>query len=218
MSSNEDQLDSDLIDFDIGSPDIPTSPLSTTIQLEDSDNLLDSELPVLEQKLQTAKDIKVTRCANVTVDVEDILISLDDEVTPTSAFIGHLPLQRSNSEILLDLCPRMDEDKLCRSVSCDNLEALVVLKELDAVLNASLTEHYGDDVVDGPVLNGEDNDDDSIDVIAIKECLMDLDNYLEEFDVSDDCIKDSDGEGVQNDKDVVPGCMKTEINVSIAES
>ncbi|KAK9736610.1 Sodium:neurotransmitter symporter family [Popillia japonica] len=191
MSSNEDQLDSDLIDFDIGSPDIPTSPLSTTIQLEDSDNLLDSELPVLEQKLQTAKDIKVTRCANVTVDVEDILISLDDEVTPTSAFIGHLPLQRSNSEILLDLCPRMDEDKLCRSVSCDNLEALVVLKELDAVLNASLTEHYGDDVVDGPVLN---------------------DNYLEEFDVSDDCIKDSDGEGVQNDKDVVPGCMKTEIN------
>ncbi|GJQ74572.1 hypothetical protein Trydic_g21433 [Trypoxylus dichotomus] len=212
MASNEDQLDSDLIDFDIGSPDIPTGPLSSTIQLEDSDNLLDSELPVLEQKLQTAKDVRITNSVNKTVDVEDILISLDDEVTPSTTYAGHFSLQRSNSEILLDLCPKMDDEKLYRSVSCDNLEAMVVLKELDELLNASLNAYCGEDVPDGVATNAEGNEEDSIDEKAIEECLMDLDNYLEEFDVGERSVKcDSEDDRSQSDEDAVPGCSKAEV-------
>lgn len=208
MSSCEDhhRLDPDLIDFAMASPDIPKSPLAAALQTEYSDNLLDSELPALEQKLQTAKDNRIMNSVNnTTVDVEDILISLDDEIaTVSKPNNGHSTLQRSSSEILLDLCHRIEDRKLNRSVSCDNLEAMIILKELDEVLNASLTEErYGEDVVpDAEVI------DEGVDEDEIKQCLMELDNYLEGIVIGDDSFKDIEDFDCQNNEDVSPGCSK----------
>lgn len=68
--------DGDLIDLNAGTslpppPQIPPSPEPT--------NLLDSELPDLEEKLKSSSTFTPPEPQKVVVDVEDILITLDDD-------------------------------------------------------------------------------------------------------------------------------------------
>lgn len=80
MSSEAPQAppisDGDLIDLNAGTslpppPQIPPSPEPT--------NLLDSELPDLEEKLKSSSTFTPPEPQKVVVDVEDILITLDDD-------------------------------------------------------------------------------------------------------------------------------------------
>lgn len=167
----------DLIDLDAPSGELNTDPLPVEV---DSDNLLDSELPVLEEKLKSSSCVSLLDCPTALlpknlnpVDVEDILITLDDNpvseiVDPTSdvaCFVSDnstCELRRSSSAVLLELgC--VEEGSLKRSFSCDNLEALNVLRELDDVLNASLEP--------------------SADEQACNTVLLDLDEYLDGIEV-----------------------------------
>lgn len=79
MSTTE----TDLIDFNGGSPILPrSSPISTSeICSETSENLLDTELPVLEEKLQTASQLStpIITSRRPSIDPEDILIDIDYE-------------------------------------------------------------------------------------------------------------------------------------------
>lgn len=166
----------DLIDLEEAAAVLPNiNPLPVQ---HDSDNLLDSELPVLEQKLKSSSCVSLLDChlpKNPNpVDVEDILITLDDNPAPeyvdnptpdiacSVSVISEL--KRSSSAVLLEL-GYVDDSSLKRSLSCDNLEALNVLKELDDVLNASLEP--------------------SADEQAYNTVLLDLDKYLDGIDGED---------------------------------
>lgn len=153
----------DLIDLEEAPSALPNlDPLPVE---HNSDNLLDSELPVLEQKLKSSSCVSLLDLPKNPnpVDVEDILITLDDNA-PECSEASCSFLKRSSSAVLLELgC--VDERGLKRSVSCDNLEALNVLKELDDVLNASLEP--------------------SADEQAYNTVLLDLDRYLDGVDGED---------------------------------
>lgn len=184
--------DTDLIDFQVGSPDLPRAVLSNDHPIDENepDNLIDSELPILEMKLQNAKEI-APRPYN-TIDVEDILISIDDddeededevdgveELAETSLGLGEEELSRASrrdSEILMELC---SGDSLSRSSSIDNLEALDILLKLDEILNDTLREC--DRFLNGPSSEGgsEGNEE------SIEDCLLELDNYLKEYDTTE---------------------------------
>lgn len=190
-SEKRDNNVGDLIDLHVGSPVLPRiSPVVAVDDNASTDNLIDTELPILEQKLQTASCSRTNDSRRTSVDIEDILITIedddDDDDTNASNF---KPIQRSNSEeILLDLCYSEEHTNLCKSLSYDNLEALIVLKNLDDVLNATLIEsnkilNDDDDVVDGDVsLNNVPDEHPSTE--TVEECLLDLDNYLKTLDSS----------------------------------
>ncbi|KAJ8910746.1 hypothetical protein NQ315_017203 [Exocentrus adspersus] len=113
--SSEPQ-DYDLIDLHVRSPVLPRASPNFETYTETSDNLIDTELPVLEQKLQTANlVIPVVDSRRTSVDVEDILITIDDDEVDAPVKI--------NTDHFLDLC------------QSDNLEALDVLRSLDNVLD-----------------------------------------------------------------------------------
>lgn len=157
----------DLIDFAVGSPDLPTSPLSSTLT-EVSDHLLDSELPLLEQRLQTTKDFPISNASNETVDIEDILITIDDDsddVTVHNSNVYNIE-QRRNSEILLG---SKDETDTC----ADETEVLSVLQELDQVLEESLERANLESSEEGDEFKEEDVDEE-----MVRQYLMELDNYL----------------------------------------
>ncbi|RZC33826.1 hypothetical protein BDFB_002643 [Asbolus verrucosus] len=158
----------DLIDLHVGSPVLPRiSPGTSQSTFEEiHDNLIDSELPVLEQKLQiSANSTTSNETRRSSVDVEDILITIDDDCDVSFA----KSVRRSHSEVFLGQ-PKSHIDK---SWSCDNLEALNVLQNLDEVLNASLLE--SDKILDAKT----DEDQQSIEA-----CLLDLDNYLQAYESS----------------------------------
>lgn len=163
--STQDDDDRDLID--LGSPILfrhITACNSRFSPIEISDTLIDSELPVLEQKLQT-----LSACQGVdtgqrnVVDVEDILITIDDDVVDAPLNRSN-SLRRSKSDIELHVWKNLSD----KSWSCDNLEALNVLKNLDDILNASLAE------TSNIIISGQEE--------TIEECLLDLDNYLKTFE------------------------------------
>lgn len=204
--------DEDLIDFEIGSPELPTSETTLTrgeiIDEVSNDNLLDSELPILEIKLQNAPPQNDTK-SNSSVDVEDILISIDEDVidgvNQTDGFINefsHIDVLNlnntndgecvveneerdgssssgtlSNTEILMELCSGSCLDN---TNSFDYDEALAILMKLDEILNDTLREC-------NRFLNGSETGSDiSYDnEESIEDCLMDLDNYLNELETSD---------------------------------
>lgn len=111
----------DLIDFDIKSPIFSRACTSFISNTETSDNLLDTELPVLEQKLQATDNFPSTFTdLQPSVDIEDILISLDDEEDYVSKAKASVEPQENVLE--------------------NNIEILDVLNNLDEVLNACLKE------------------------------------------------------------------------------
>lgn len=165
MSTHDDD-DKDLID--LGSPILfrHITPCNSSFSsIEISDTLIDSELPVLEKRLQTlsaCQDVD-TGQRNV-VDVEDILITIDDDDVVDAPLNRSNSLRRSKSDIELRVCKNLSD----KSWSCDNLEALNVLQNLDDILNASLAESLN-------VFNSGQEE-------TIEECLLDLDNYLKAFE------------------------------------
>ncbi|XP_063930579.1 sodium-dependent transporter bedraggled [Zophobas morio] len=166
MSTNENADTEDLIDLHVGSPVLPRVPPFPCQPDAISDNLLDSELPVLEQKLQTSAHSSLP-CPDRrhSVDVEDILITIDDD----NEFTRSSSVRRSNSEALLHHPPKNHLDK---SWSCDNIEALTVLRNLDDILNASLLES-------DKILANDDSTE------SVEACLLDLDNYLQALELDD---------------------------------
>ncbi|XP_044258014.1 sodium-dependent transporter bedraggled isoform X2 [Tribolium madens] len=176
MSENADS-EGDLID--LGSPVLPRiPPFPSQTPEEISDNLLDSELPVLEQKLQTSAKSNVTEIRRHSIDVEDILITIDDDSEYPLSRLNSV--RRSNSEALI----HHPKNHLDKSWSCDNLEALTILKNLDEILNASLLES-------DQILNDHDSVTDEQTQETIEACLLDLDNYLQAFDSnSSNCVED----------------------------
>lgn len=186
--------DTDLIDFHVGSPDLPRAVLSHDHPIDDNetDNLIDSELPILEMKLQNANEVAPRPCN--TIDVEDILISIDDdddddededevdgveELVESSLGLGEerLPrVSRRDSEILMELC---SGESLSRSSSIDNLEALDILLKLDEILNDTLREC--DRFLNGPNSDGSSETNEE----SIEDCLLELDNYLKAYDTTD---------------------------------
>lgn len=162
MSSENLDYEGDLIDLHVRSPILPRALPNFQTYTEASDNLIDTELPILEQKLQTANQIvtPTVDSRRTSVDVEDILITIDDDEVDAPQRI---------SDNFLDLC---DVGLI------DNLEALNVLRNLDDILNASLQESNVTLDENGEVMQED-----------IENCLKDLDNYLRTLDgsSSEDC-------------------------------
>ncbi|KAG5900530.1 hypothetical protein JTB14_022837 [Gonioctena quinquepunctata] len=115
MSAENGDNEGDLIDLHVRSPILPRASQSESCT-ETSDHLLDTELPVLEEKLQTAAfQLPATDSRRPSVDIEDILISIDDDYD------------------IVDAPQQVGEIS-------DNAEALSVLKSLDDALDASLVD------------------------------------------------------------------------------
>lgn len=177
---NPENVD-DLIDLDEASTSHLPPQTANPDPIEiNSDNLLDSELPVLEEKLKTSSFASLTEIgAPLTknaVDVEDILITLDDDCQSPETF-RERTIQRSHSAALLEL--NEPKTEMIRCISCENLEALDVLMKLDDILNATLEECDG---------SAEEPDEQVYD--SISDCLLDLDLYLDGFEkdnASDSC-------------------------------
>nr|XP_023022300.1 uncharacterized protein LOC111510609 [Leptinotarsa decemlineata] len=102
MSAENDACEGDLIDFHVRSPILPRA--STASQPETSDHLLDTELPVLEEKLQTAAYIAPSVSRRPSVDIEDILISIDDDYDLVDA-----PQQEDNNSEALPVLHSLDD-------------------------------------------------------------------------------------------------------------
>lgn len=165
----------DLIDFHVGPTVLPTT--SETNTTFESDNLIDTELPVFEQKLLTQSTNLSSSSRRDSVDVEDILIKIDsDEEYERDSLDG----EEVECGDFLDVC---DPDET--SLPVDNFEALLVLKNLDDLLNATLAQ--SDDIVNGNVPGQLDDDTQYV----IEECLGELDNYLEAIDDNFDSYSNS---------------------------
>lgn len=160
----------DLIDFHVGPTVLPaTSETDTTFE---SDNLIDTELPVFEQKLLTQSTNLSSSSRRDSIDVEDILIKIDSDGEYERDSIDGEEVECGD---FLDVCDAADDT----SLPVDNFEALLVLKNLDDLLNATLAQ--SDDIVNGNF--PEQLDDDT--QYVIEECLGELDNYLEAIDTCD---------------------------------
>lgn len=157
--------DNDLINLHDGSPILTARslPLETHLENEDTGNLIDSELPVLEKTLKTAQNIPISDSRRTSVDIEDILITIDDEVQSTN---GDVVDGESNAN---------------EGERCDNLEALIILQNLDDILNACLSDCNENETDVDDVITNNLNDSTQE---TIEDCLKDLDNYLKALDSS----------------------------------
>ncbi|KAL3277126.1 hypothetical protein HHI36_012482 [Cryptolaemus montrouzieri] len=227
---NAEGTSDDLINFNANSP----SPSLTTVHDEvdcdnASDNLLDTELPELEQKLQTTNHLPTTSHSRTnSVDIEDILISIDDDYSPQTstndsrsepyAFTSHEYSRSeeydSSEEIALQEL-RSEDDSIENSqlsLSSENIEAIRVLESLDEILNSHLQENESTISEQGC---------DCIDVVTqqtIEECLSELDEFLRDLDSSyesDGGVVDDGGDTQHYDE----GCSrKGAINISSTEN
>lgn len=130
MSTEASQFpsnDGDLIDLNAGSSVLPSLQIPPSPEPR---NLLDSELPDLEETLKSSSTFSSPEAHKVVVDVEDILITLDDD-------------------------------------EVESKEALSVLMKLDDLLEESLLES-------NKILKKFREED----VVELDECLLELDNYL----------------------------------------
>ncbi|KAH1022786.1 sodium-dependent transporter bedraggled isoform X2 [Dendroctonus ponderosae] len=156
MSTSAPQQD--LIDFHVGAPEPPGAsepPFSC-----ESESLIDTDLPVFEQKLLTHSSAACPHLRKNSIDVEDILIDFDDCFDKDS-----LDGEAVEVDDFLPVCEGVEDE--AATLPVDNFEALLVLKNLDDLLNATLDES----------LDSNGNVDD--DAQSIEECLEDLDNYLQ---------------------------------------
>ncbi|XP_050296620.1 sodium-dependent transporter bedraggled isoform X2 [Anthonomus grandis grandis] len=162
----------DLIDFNVGSPVLPRRSSISEINFDPHD-LIDSELPLFDPQLYSNNDT----IPKPSVDVEDILIDIDD--------FDRDSLDDNGSDEFLDVCEGVEGDD-DHVLGVDNFEVLLVLKNLDDLLNATLDESSNISDCEQTDLNKNQLID-----IDIKECLEDLDNYLEAIDTSDNDDSDS---------------------------
>ncbi|XP_076267742.1 sodium-dependent transporter bedraggled isoform X2 [Rhynchophorus ferrugineus] len=181
-SSSNNDVHIDLIDFHVGSPVLPsTTETNQSDLVQEPDNLIDTELPVFEQKLQHASSSANCHSRRPSVDVEDILIDINSEEYERDSLDGE---EVEND--FLNICEG-DNGNSTTTLPVDNFEALLILKNLDDLLNATLEE--SENAVDtnrNPVDQDEDkagSEDDSQQVI--EDCLEDLDNYLKAIGDSD---------------------------------
>lgn len=122
MSQETPENDVDLIDFNKNSPVLSRASPTFEFFAHTSDNLIDSELPVLERKLQTTDSfVPPPTCSISTVDIEDILIALDDEDQ-------------------IETCRQKRNDRNLYTTSDNHVELLDILDNLDEVLNACLED------------------------------------------------------------------------------
>lgn len=186
MSSNHSETHVDLIDFHVGSPVLPRRSSISEIQFGyETESLIDTELPVFEKKLQTQSSTINSQSRRTSIDVEDILINIDSDEFERDSLDG----EEVETGDFLNVCEgvTVDNGNADGTLPVDNFEALLVLKNLDDLLNATLEE--SEDVTNG---NSKDNgsneeseelDDDT--QYIIEECLGDLDNYLQAIDTYD---------------------------------
>ncbi|XP_066156505.1 sodium-dependent transporter bedraggled isoform X2 [Euwallacea fornicatus] len=198
MSSN------DLIDFHVGPPFVLPVQVAT-IETYETDNLIDTELPVLEQKLLTQCNDKTPRSRRESVDVEDILINIDEYDRDS------LDGEEVECDDFLDICERVDDNGNAderTTLPADNFEALLVLKNLDDLLNATLEEC--EDAANGNSLHGLDDATQHI----IEECLGDLDNYL--HDAIDDSESSASDDSLDSNEDVAKVEQEEEFDEELA--
>nr|CAI5865623.1 unnamed protein product [Callosobruchus analis] len=171
MTSQEDPPHEDLIDFHVRSPVLPRAP-TVSLCLEHSDNLIDSELPILEKKLQSVPSRHENFPRRKIVDVEDILIVIDDEDNRPEAE-AHQDIvdgpPREVERCRYDVVDESQRDNNFFDVCDNHLEALTVLQNLDEVLNATLLDMSA---------GSEGSEDCVSEQRDIEDCLQDLDNYL----------------------------------------
>lgn len=190
MSSPLDNTDIhiDLIDFHVGSPVISNPPNPPPIDNlhQVSDSLIDTELPIFEQKLQSATSSSVScHSRRPSIDVEDILIDIDSDEYDRDSIDGE-----EVEKDFLDLCQGGENGNDATSLPVDNFEALLVLKNLDDLLNATLEESENAlDTNRNPVEDDDGSDEQSERIIV--DCLEDLDNYLRAIDDYDSESGDS---------------------------
>lgn len=175
----------DLIDFHVNSLELAI-PISTSSHssTDTEENLIDTDLPVLEQKLQTVNGTlsKGSNDAGRAVDLEDILITIDDTCIPQESSeseneIGGGARIQNNNELLFDVC-------VSSKHNATNEEVIDVLMKLDEVLDETLNKSgkYNEcNDLDSPV--SQDTSDVATS-ISVESCLRDLDNYLKTFDSS----------------------------------
>nr|XP_022903756.1 sodium- and chloride-dependent glycine transporter 2 [Onthophagus taurus]XP_022903757.1 sodium- and chloride-dependent glycine transporter 2 [Onthophagus taurus] len=138
--SNLEAFEADLIDF-AGSPPNISSPINENISnLEDdltTDNLIDSDVTILEKKLQNSINNPVNKTFIDTIDVEDILIDLDDDEDDVNE-AGDLNNFVQDSEVLsvLEQLDKVINDSLedCDVVIEEEELVRIYLEELDSYL------------------------------------------------------------------------------------
>lgn len=152
MSSEASQSppsDGDLIDLNAGTS------LPLTLQTAPSPeptNLLDSELPDLEEKLKSSSTFAPLEPPKVVVDVEDILITLDDEELESKEALS----------VLMKLDDLLEASLLeSNQILKDYREEEVVeldqcLLELDNYLNSCGCDEDGNNVLETEIADGEE--------------------------------------------------------------
>ncbi|KAL1492258.1 hypothetical protein ABEB36_012734 [Hypothenemus hampei] len=197
MSKNSIEAHVDLIDFQEVLPSYDPPSISF-----ESENLIDTELPIFEQKLWSQSSEQSPQSRRNSVDVEDILINIDSDEFERDSLDG----EEVEVQDFLNVCEGTSNGNCEEAIvlPVENFEALLVLKNLDDLLNATLEE-----TKDGANGNNEE-DEEEIENVAnrnneedeeeteedntqyiIEECLEDLDNYLQAID---DSISQSDSE------------------------
>ncbi|KAK9874553.1 hypothetical protein WA026_005390 [Henosepilachna vigintioctopunctata] len=194
---NAEATSDDLINFNVKSPSpVPNSSRHGTVFCI-SDNLLDTELIELEQKLQSSSNLPIaSHSRKPSVDIEDILISIDDSYEPSAppeeddeSFSEEVALSKTSSD--------GDSDSIVshgKSPLGEDIEAIRILDTLDDILNAHIHEASENNIS----ANGCDCID-GVTQQSIEECLSELDNYLRELDSS----YDSDNEVLEEGGDSV---------------
>ncbi|XP_018331039.1 uncharacterized protein LOC108740985 [Agrilus planipennis] len=131
------EMEDNLIDLNVTSPQFPRCTKFYAVSSQDSDNLMDTDLPVLEHKLQKTLEPPSGSPTGEIVNVEDILISLEgSDNSSCAASKDKQGLEKDRGDILMEILTATDEETSPISpVSC---EALNILSKLDEILNESL--------------------------------------------------------------------------------
>lgn len=171
----------DLIDFEVGSPELLPGILSAASSQDALQTLLDSEPLHLEETLQTCSPTQRSRSnSKDSIELDQVLITIEDDA-----------LYNSKDEIIIKENEATDNNCHCSVetnkeifLSDDNQktydETLTVLNELDRILNIH-------DDITGSEEQINSNEEEHI---SVEDCLRELDDYLQSFDVSseDDCL------------------------------
>lgn len=191
-----EDIGEDLINFEAGSPELPSSSLSAAATLLDNENgplaetLLDSELLLLEQRLQTASlQENSSKCDRYrdSVELDEVLITIDDEEGTIENNINNEIILTSPSISRRSSIENIEEPIKLERRSCssrkNSLDITSALEELDKIINES--SNATNDDVDG-LLNPEEKS------FNIEDCLRELDIYLQGFDTSGSEVADGD--------------------------
>ncbi|KAF5301494.1 hypothetical protein FQR65_LT08797 [Abscondita terminalis] len=158
MATSLEMQDRDLIDLNASSPVLPRSSVRNDFE-SSTESLLDSELSVLEEKLQKSQGIGAETVINRYVDIEDILITIDDEDNNVVSGSAEAQLEINNTTL-----NGLNNDDFAE---LHNLEVYAVLTKLDEILSETLEDPNFSEARD----NESQNE-------TVEDCLEDLDNYL----------------------------------------